>query len=96
MAKERSPSLFGIQAVVSAVSGKVLNFEIESRFRKDCQAHGSWDRGSERFRMWKESHTPTLLTQLQRILRQHGAAWDCAYVGSIFGVTQAKVQNLDR
>ena len=49
-------SQYEVQAAISAVTGKVIDYEIESRFCKNCQSHSSWDRGSENYREWKASH----------------------------------------
>ena len=74
--KRGHQSLFGIQAAISAVTGKVLDFEIQSRFCKECQSHGSWDRSTERFRLWKEAHAPTCSLNYRgssNSMEQHGA-----------------------
>ena len=49
--KRGHQSPFVIQAAISAVTGKILDIEIQSRFCTECQAHSSWDRSTERFRL---------------------------------------------
>ena len=44
--KRGHQSLYGVQAAISAVTGRVIDYEIESHFGKNCQSHSSWDRGS--------------------------------------------------
>ena len=45
-------------------------------FCKECQSYGSWDRSTERFRLWKEAHAPTCSLNYRgssNSMEQHGA-----------------------
>lgn len=54
--KRGQESLFGIEAVIAADSGKVLDYEIQSKSCQNCQAHSHWDRDTAKYREWKEAH----------------------------------------
>ncbi|XP_062511786.1 uncharacterized protein LOC134187650 [Corticium candelabrum] len=81
--KRGHQSLYGVQAAISAVTGKVIDYEIESRFCKNCQSHSSWDRGSENYREWKASHVENCsltYTGSSNSMETHGAVimWCCS------------------
>ena len=49
-------SLYGLVAVISAETGKVLDYTVKSRFCMSCVRHAHLDPQSEEYRIWKQSH----------------------------------------
>ena len=49
-------SLYGLVAVISAETGKVLDYTVKSRFCVSCMRHARLDPQSEEYQMWKQSH----------------------------------------
>lgn len=66
-------SLYGVQSVISADTGKILDYEIESRFCHSCQVHNSWDKTSEKYKKWKEGHRCSInFTGSSKAMEAHG------------------------
>ena len=47
-------SLYGVETVISEETGKVLDYEMQSKFCFNCQAHSTWDRTTKKYQEWKE------------------------------------------
>ena len=52
-------SLYGIQAAIAADTIKVLDYEIQSKYCAECQAHSGWDQTTTNYQTWKAGHHPT-------------------------------------
>ena len=51
-------SLFGVQAVISVGTRKVLDYEIQSKHCHACQSRGQWDKTTSAYREWMDAHRP--------------------------------------
>ena len=56
--KRGHQSLFGIQAVISVGTRKVLDYEIQSKHCHACQFRGQWDKMTSAYRQWMDAHRP--------------------------------------
>ena len=50
-------SLLGVVFVISIETGEVLDFEVCSKVCFECRSHSLWDKNSQRYKTWFQSHS---------------------------------------
>ena len=56
--KRGHQSLYGVQAIISAATSKVLDYDIQSKHCQSCQWHANWDRSTKDYKDLIEKHEP--------------------------------------
>ena len=49
-------TLLGVVFVISIETGEVLDFEVCSKVCFKCRSHTLWDKNSQRYKTWFQSH----------------------------------------
>ena len=62
----------GVVFVMSVDTGEVLDYEVKSKYCFECKARNKWDKNSNRYKLWFDSHKDTCAVNQLCFIRVNG------------------------